>query len=116
MGIDSNRGRDLPRAKQKRVNLVNDPNAEQRQREIALVAKKARFTKKLAKITMNRGYDTLFAPALVPTEKTKLAEKKFVIECLALGLRVHPQLEAYHGLTAQPNPATPPINMDEAPF
>lgn len=116
MGQDSNRGRDLPLAKQKRVKLVVDPEREARNAIVARAKKIDRSKKKLAKITSAHGFDTLFAAAAVMSDKAKMAEKKFVIECLVLGLPVHSQLEAFHGLTAQQNPKTSPINTDEAPF
>lgn len=98
------------------VNLVDDPEREARNAVIARAAKVERSKKKLAKITKAHGYDTLFSPSRCMPEKTRFAEKKFVIECLALGLHVHPQLEAFHGLTPEPNPAAPMEDTAKAPF
>lgn len=76
----------------------------------------ARYEKKLAKIVTMRGYNSLMPMAFVGTDVARLKEQKFVIECLALSLNVHPQLLAFHGLVAEINPPVPDVDVGETAF
>lgn len=71
MGLDSNRGRDLPRSKQKIVKLASDPKSEEGEKIVALAAKRERNKKKLSKIITEHGFDALLPSARAMSDKAK---------------------------------------------
>ena len=121
MVSDSNRGRDLPRApKFQRIKGIPKQDAPGYSAKVA--RRRETVAKALDRATRAHGFNTLLEPMASTTllvgltDKSKEKERKLIVEALALALTVHPGLLARYRLEEQPNPKTPPMDPNEAPF
>lgn len=120
MPIDSNRGRDFPRAPQferkgwPRTGPTGDPREDAR--------RKHRARKKLEEVIAKGGYESLFGNTFVSTNPEKAREKKRKVVLEAMAFRVDEErsipreLLEEVGLTPEDNPRVPVFDEPEIPF